>query len=405
MAKMVSRMEQGEDLQSARACRKRNEVDRFMDGVPSEAREAKRRVILAANEFLAGGKGKHGLGITKLCKKYGVTHRNSLYREVEFIEMHPEMLDSIAVVAQTAPETIFSPSRDEEGSDSSVEISSSDEEDFSNMTAKKRRGKALAMATLAVHRKEKSVEEACRMAEKKFGSDHLNRETVRKYARTQPGVEGVGRGKQQIIPPEEEEKLVCLIEAMRAMKLAVYHSTVFYLANQAIAGTPYQKQFKGGVVSRFILKDISESTRSRTHAAGEAVGRDDQAPNEEEAEEDRVAGRKGMNLAKLWFRSAATGDECRSMVAEYKDGKRREQEAKEQRAADKEQKAEEMSLGAIASGVIGCIRASEEHRDRERMDSWRRRPDKGLVGAGYCFLWSHNISAIYKHNISAWTSL
>ena len=58
----------------------------------------------------------------------------------------------------------------------------------------------------------------------------------------------VGRGRQQIIPATEEEKLVLLVEpeamCSESMKIAVYRSTLFSLANKAIAGTEYEKCFK-----------------------------------------------------------------------------------------------------------------------------------------------------------------
>ncbi len=43
--------------------------------------------------------------------------------------------------------------------------------------------------------------------------------------------------------PEEEKNLVCLMDVMRKINIAVYHSTLFSVANRAIKGTEYKKLF------------------------------------------------------------------------------------------------------------------------------------------------------------------
>ncbi len=65
-----------------------------------------------------------------------------------------------------------------------------------------------------------------------------------------PGLEPDSRGRKHVIQREEEEKLVLLVEAMRTMKIAVYHSTLFHIADMAIKGTVFQKRFKHGQVLR-----------------------------------------------------------------------------------------------------------------------------------------------------------
>eukprot|EP00961_Rhodomonas_salina_P211734 2859124-Rhodomonas_salina.1 len=97
------------------------------------------------------------------------------------------------------------------------------------------------MATAEVAKKKRSLEECCRMAEKKYPLVQLNRETVRKRSSTHPGLQPEPRGRCCHIPHEEEEKIVCIVETMRTMKLPVYHSTLFYLADTAIQGTVYEK--------------------------------------------------------------------------------------------------------------------------------------------------------------------
>ena len=77
-----------------------------MGGVPNKHVEAKRRAIFAATEYLASGKGKHGLGITALCAKWKVQHQNNVYQEVKFIEQHRDVVSAINIVSETAPETI-----------------------------------------------------------------------------------------------------------------------------------------------------------------------------------------------------------------------------------------------------------------------------------------------------------
>ncbi len=46
------------------------------------------------------------------------------------------------------------------------------------------------------------------------------------------GQKPIPKGHPHFIDPVEEEKLVCLVEAMQTMKLAVYN-TLFYLVNKA----------------------------------------------------------------------------------------------------------------------------------------------------------------------------
>eukprot|EP00961_Rhodomonas_salina_P199281 2688193-Rhodomonas_salina.1 len=67
----------------------------YGSSIESERVETKRRAILAATEFLAGKKGKSGLGIADLLRKHGVKHKESVYREVTRMEQDPEILASI----------------------------------------------------------------------------------------------------------------------------------------------------------------------------------------------------------------------------------------------------------------------------------------------------------------------
>lgn len=194
----VSQSEQGGESEAERAVRKRTAAHRYDDSVPFEHVEAKRRAILAANEFLAGGKGTQGLGVSDLCRKYGVPNRGTVYREVAYIEQNAEMMEGISILRESAPAILTQAAQDSgPGSDSD----SCSGPDCESMTAQQQYGAAMAMATLAVHKKTKKLEEACRMAEAKFPGVHLNRHTVRKYARTQPGQVPLPAGRQPIIPP------------------------------------------------------------------------------------------------------------------------------------------------------------------------------------------------------------
>eukprot|EP00961_Rhodomonas_salina_P179583 2423454-Rhodomonas_salina.1 len=247
MAESVSRLEEEEVLEAERPSRKRSRTQTYASTVQSELDEAKRRSILAANEFLVGLELGNGLGISALCRKHGVKNRTTIYREVEVIRSDPDAMNGIRTMARIAPQKITEADKMEE---SESEPWSDSETESSGLSEVQRYGKAMAEATSLVSRKKANVEAACLAAQQNWGIEHLNRETVRKRARTHPGEVPAKSGREPIIDPVEQEKLVSLVEAMRAMKIAVYRSTLFFLANEAIKGTKYEKQFPNGKVTR-----------------------------------------------------------------------------------------------------------------------------------------------------------
>ena len=163
---------------------------------------------------------------------------------MKHIKGDPAQLSNLALVAETNPQVV----EDIEKAAGPAPAHDTSESSADEGEKRERYEDAMVWATLQVHNGKQTARNAVEMAQQMFGTT-LSKETVRKLARTHPGQRPGKKGRQLYIDKAEEEKLVSLVEAMSTMKIAVYKSTLMYVANQAIKGTEYESKFKGGKVS------------------------------------------------------------------------------------------------------------------------------------------------------------
>eukprot|EP00961_Rhodomonas_salina_P292668 3933120-Rhodomonas_salina.1 len=95
-----------------------------------------------------------------------------------------------------------------------------------------------------------AVLQAMAWVERKYGAK-LKRNTELYNSRHRLGQEPFKRGRPTHIDPDEEEKLVCVVEMMSKMKIFVYKETLFDIANEAIKGTEYEAKFPNGVTNHW----------------------------------------------------------------------------------------------------------------------------------------------------------
>ena len=208
---------------------------------------------LAAHEYLMNKDTTQSIGFRKLAAKHGAHDHMAVKREVDrIIASGGDEVSNLKSIGDLIRAGTIQPLEDSESPGvTEVEVVDvADQDYFGSGVARPIYRKAMAKASLMVHKKQCDASEAVRWAERVHGAK-LKLSTVRFNSIYRPGIEPERRGKGTVIPAHEESKLVCMVEMMRSMKICVYKDTLFSIANSAIKGTKYDKYFPNGVTQNW----------------------------------------------------------------------------------------------------------------------------------------------------------